>query len=99
MARVLDQKVRGIAAVRKDAEVVRLEAEIFLAAQADLALAATHPRIDESYIADLDALGVRTDGDHFADILVTHGQRQLDAAVGEDQLLAAADLVIAVPDV
>jgi hypothetical protein len=36
---------------------------------------------------------------HLADVLVPHGERQLDAAVGQHQLLAAADLVIAVPDV
>ena len=33
-------------------------------------------------VADLDALGVGADGDDFADILMTHGQRQLHAAIG-----------------
>ena len=50
-------------------------------------------------IADLDADSVGADGDDLADILVSHGQRQFDAAIAELQPLAAAQIVIAVPDV
>ena len=66
---------------------------------ADLAFAASHPRIDEANVSHFDALHIRPECHDLADILVTHRQRKLDAAIGEHQLLAAADLVIAVPDV
>ena len=43
-------------------------------------------------IADLDALGIRTDGHHLADILVTKRDRQLHAAIGKAHFLAAAEI-------
>ena len=99
MAVARHQHVRRVAALREHADILRLEAEILVAALAHLAFAAAHPRIDQPHVADLHVLRVRPDRDHLADVLVAHGERQLDAAVGEHQLLAAADLVIAVPDV
>ena len=93
------QHVRRVAALAEHADVLRLEAEVLVAAPAHLAFAAAHPRIDEAHVAHLDVLRVRSERDHLADVLMAHGERQLDAAIGEHQLLAAADLVIAVPDV
>jgi hypothetical protein len=55
--------------------------------------------MDEPAVADLDARGVGTNGDDFADILVAHGQRQFHAAIAELEPLAAAQIVIAFPDV
>src|SRR5205085_6655618 len=81
------------------ADILRLEAKVLFAAPANFAFAAAHPRVDEAHVAELHALRIRPSRDDFADVLVPHGERQLDAAVGEHQLLAAADLVIAVPDV
>src|SRR5690606_11811545 len=94
-----NQYVRGEAAAAMDADAARLEAEIFLAAPADGALAAAHPWVDEADVANADAFRFGSDGDHLADILVAHGQRQLDAAFEQHQPLATADVVIAVPDV
>ena len=47
-------------------------------------------------VADLDALGIRTDRHHLADILVAERDRQLHAAIGKAQLLAAAEIEPAV---
>src|SRR5688572_27089582 len=94
-----DEKVRGIAARAVDSDTAWFGAEVFIASPADDALAATHPGIDQPHIADADALCVGADCDDFADILMAHGERQLDAAIEQFQLLAAADVVIAVPDV
>ena len=51
---------------------------------------------DQHAVADLDALGVGPDRDHLADILVAERHRQLHAAVVQAQLLAAAEIEIAV---
>src|SRR5437763_570837 len=82
-----------VAAVREHADVLRLQTQVLVAALAHLAGAAAHPRIDEAHVADLHALRVGPERDHLADILVAHGERQLDAAVGQHHLLAATDLV------
>ena len=99
VARVRREHMGRITALGEHADILRLEAEVFVAALAHLALAAAHPRIDEAHVTDLDTVGVRAERHHLADVFVPHGERQLDAAVGEHQLLAAPDLVIAVPDV
>ena len=92
-------EVRGETAAAVDAHAAGLHAEVLLAAPADDAIAAAHPRMDQAHVADADALGFGADGDHLADILVAHGERQFHAAILQLQLLAAADVVIAVPDV
>ena len=73
-------------------------AELLVAAPAYRAFAAAEPGMHQPAVADLDALGVGADGDDFADILMPHGQRQFDAAIGELEPLAAAEIVVAFPD-
>ena len=48
------------------------------------------------FCADLDALGVRPDRHHFADVFVAERDRQLHAAVLQAHALAAAEVEIAV---
>ena len=97
-ARMRREQVCRIAALREHADVLWLEAQVLFAAPADLAFAAAHPRIDEAHVANRDAGRIGADGHDLADVLVPHRKRQLDAAVGESQLLAAADFVVAIPD-
>ena len=47
-------------------------------------------------VADLDALRLRPDRHHLADVLVAERHRQLHAAVVQAQALAAAEIEIAV---
>ncbi len=88
--------VRRVAAVDEDAEAAHGAAQIVVAAQACRAIAAADPRIGEHALPDLDAFGIGPDGDHLADILVAERYRQLHAAVGDAQFLAAAEIEIAV---
>jgi hypothetical protein len=46
--------------------------------------------------ADFDSLGLRSDCDHLADVLVAERHRQLHAAVFQAHALAAAEIEIAV---
>ena len=94
-----NQQVRGKAAATMDADAARLHAEVLVAAATYDTLPASHPRVDQSDVANRYALRIRPDGDNLADVFVAHGQRQLDAAIQQLQLLAATDVVIAVPDV
>ena len=98
IARMRHQQMIGIAAGAEHADAERRAAKLLVAALADRAFAAAEPWMNEPAVARLDALGVWADGDDFADVFVSHGQRQLDAAVGELEQLAAAEIVVALPD-
>src|ERR1700683_84980 len=98
IARVRHQEVVGVAAGTENADAERRAAQLLAAALADFALSAPQPGMHKPAVANLDAGRVRADGDNLADILVPHGQRQLHAAVAEFELLAAAQVVIAVPN-
>jgi hypothetical protein len=54
--------------------------------------------VGQADVADLHARGLGAERDDLADVLVAHGQRQLDAAVHQVELLASANLVVAIPD-
>ena len=73
--------------------------QILVAPPAGRAGAAAKPGIDQSHVANLDARSVGAGGDDFADVFVAHRQRQFHAPVAELKPLAAAEVVIAVPDV
>ncbi len=92
------QDVIGVAAIAEDAEEARTEAQLLLAALANRAGAAAEPGKDQALVADLGAARLRAQGDDLADRLVPHGQRQLDAALGQLEFLAAAEVVMAFPD-
>ena len=55
--------------------------------------------MDQPALADLDPAGIGSARNDLADGLVSHGQRQLDAAVGDGETLAAAEIEIAVGNV
>ena len=57
--------------------------------------AAADPRIGQAPVADRNIAGVRAERHHLADRLVAHGERQGHAAVGELELLAAAEIATA----
>src|ERR1700690_1287160 len=92
------QQMRGIAAVAIDAEKTRRGAELFVAALAHHAGAATDPRIDQPLVAELDAARPGADRDYLADILVPHGEWQLHASILQAENLSAAEFVEAFPD-
>ena len=75
------------------------EAHQLVAAQALGALAAADPGIDDAPVADGHILGLGADRQNLADDLVAHGEGQLDAAVGDVDALAAAEVEEALPDV
>src|SRR5579863_6639164 len=79
-----------------DAE--RRTAELLIATPAYRAFPTAEPRMHQPPVADLDAFGIRTDRNDFADILVAHGQGQFHPPVSELQPLPAADIVKAFPD-
>ncbi|MGY4593815.1 hypothetical protein ACVWXL_001561 [Bradyrhizobium sp. GM22.5] len=99
------QHVVGIAAVAIDAERARRQAHVLVTGETGRAFAATDPGIDQPDIADLHValvrrLHVRAEGEHLADRLVPHGQRQVDAAVLQRERLAAvAEIVATFPNV
>ena len=70
-----------IAAIAIDAEKSWLEAHVFVTGFTYSALPAADPRIHQPDIADRDALGFRAERHHFADGLMTHGQRQRHTAI------------------
>jgi hypothetical protein len=88
----------AVAAVLIHAQAAALQAHIVLLRQAGAAYAAAHPGEDDADIADLHAGGIRAEPDDAADDLMPHGQRQHHAAVLQVHLLAAAQVVIAFPD-
>ena len=88
----------GVTAGTEHADAERCAAKLLVAALADVTFPAADPRVNEPAVANLDAFGIGPDGDDLADILMTHGQRQFNAAIAELQLLAAAQVVIAVPN-
>src|SRR5260370_5617266 len=90
--------VIGIAAVAEAAEEARARAQLLLAALAHRAGTAAEPGEDQALVADLGALGVWSQGDDLADRFMSHGQRQFDAALGQLELLAAAEIVMTLPD-
>ncbi len=92
------QHVIAVAAGLVHAEEARLQAELLLAAPADHALAAADPGMHQAAVAGLDALGLGPGGHHLADDLVAHGEGRHHAAVLDQQLLAAAHVVLAFPD-
>ena len=99
VARMRRDDVRAVAAVLVHAEAARREAHVVLLRQALLAGAAADPGEHDAQVADLHAFGVRAELGDAADDLVPHRQRQHDAAVLQRHVLAAAEVVIAVPDV
>src|SRR6185369_669716 len=92
ITRMRHHHVIGIAAVREDTETAHGAAEIFFAALAQPAGAAADPGMRKPLVADLDALDVRADRHHLADILVTESDRQFHAAIGKAELFAAAEI-------
>src|SRR6516165_3362734 len=84
--------VIGIAAVGEHAEAFHCAAEILLTAPARAAGTAADPRMRNHPHTDLDALRVRSDRHHLANILVPERHWQLHAAFGETQALAAAKI-------
>ena len=98
ITRVRHQQVIGIAAGTEHPDAEWGAAHLFFAGPADGAFAAAEPGMHQPAVADLHALGVRADRDHFADIFVAHGQRELHAAIGQLQPLATAQVVITLPD-
>ncbi len=82
IARVRHQQKIAVAAGAEHAEASRRAAELLVAALADRAFAAAHPGMRQPPVPDLDAARLRPDRHDLADALVSHGQRQLDAAVG-----------------
>ena len=93
------QHMRRITAgnARRAAELARLDAIIFLVAQARRAIAAADPGIGRIAVADFHALHVGADGHDFAFDLVAQRVRQFQIA--HRQLVAAAQIEIAVMDV
>ena len=91
--------MRAVAAIGIDAETARREAHVVLLRQAFLAGAAAEPGEHDAQVADLHALGVGAELGDAADDLVSHRERQHDAAILQRHLLAAADVVVALPDV
>ncbi len=87
-----DHQVIGVTAVGKDAEAPHRAAEIFLAALTWTAGAAADPRMRESAVTDLDALGIWAEGDDLADVFVAKRNRKLHAAIGKAHPLAAAQI-------
>ena len=71
---------------------------MLVACPADVAGTAPDPRIHQTFVANLDARRIRSNGHDFAGDLMAHGERQLDAAIEQLQALAATHLVVAVPD-
>jgi hypothetical protein len=90
--------VAGIAARAKNAEIARRRAEMLVAAPAGRAGAAAVPGIDQAALARLKPDGVGSGRHHFADRLVAERDRRGEAALGEAEALASAEIVIAVPD-
>src|SRR6185312_10234667 len=88
-----------IAARPLHAEKARRHAELLLAAATGGAGAAADPRMDQPLVAFLDAGRLGAERRHFTDDLVAHGERRDEAAVLDGQLLAAAQIVPAFPDV
>src|SRR5262249_14975809 len=93
-----DDHVIGIAAIGEHSETAWFETQILVAAAADRAFAAPDPWIGQQSVADRNALSVRAHCNHFADVLMPQCQRQLHAALGHDQFAAAAQVIIAIPD-
>src|SRR5262249_25395734 len=92
------QQMIAVTARAEYAEEARLEAQLLVAAPAPLAPAAADPRIGQAPVADLDVAHVRPDRDDLANRFVAHGERQCQAAIGQLELLAAAEVVDAFPD-
>jgi hypothetical protein len=89
----------AVAAVGIYAEAARREAHVVLLGQAFLACAAAEPGEHDAQVADPNADCVRSELRHAADDLMPHRKRQHDAAILQRHPLAAADIVVALPDV
>ncbi len=92
------QDMRGIAAVDGDAEVMMIGAQILVAGAAGGACAAADPWIDRDAMADHRAVGRVAGGFNSAGDLMAERERQR-AVFGDVELLAAAQIEIAVLDV
>jgi len=91
--------VAAVAAVLVNAQAaVGDRAHVVVLGQALVALAAAEPGEDDAAVTGFHALGVWTEFDDPADDFVAHGERQDHAAVGQRHLLAAADVVVTLPD-
>ena len=71
----------GITAVALDTEGPHRQAIILMILLAHFASAAALPGIDEAHLSHLDAARLGPDGDHLADRLVSHSERQGNAAI------------------
>ncbi len=91
----------GVASGPVHAEAAPGRTEVLLARQAAMAGAAADPRIGKHAAAEgADRLaGLRPHGRDAPEDLVAEGDRQPDAALGEAQALAAAEVVMALPQV
>ena len=99
MPRMRGDDMGAVAAIGEHAQAAgRDGAHVVVFGEALLALAATQPGKDDAQVAGFHAGGVGTKLHHAADDFVAHRQRQDDAAVLQRHLLAAADIVVTVPD-
>ena len=99
VARMRRYDVAAIAAVLVNAEAaVGDDAHVVLFRQAALALAATEPREHDPHVAYGNAGRIRPELRHPADDLVPHRQRQHHATVLQRHMLAAAHVVLTLPD-
>ena len=100
MPRMRRHHVRAVAAVLVDAQAARGgRAHVVFLGEARRTRAAAQPGKHDAPVADLNPLGVGAEFDHTADDFMPHGQRQSHAAIRQGHLLAAADIVVPLPDV
>ena len=88
----------GVATIGEHSEAFHRAAEILLAAPTGAAGAAADPRMRKYARTDLDALRVRSNRHHLADILMPERHRQFHAALGETQPLPATKIEPAIGD-
>src|SRR5690606_7692342 len=98
IARMRRDDVGREAAMADDADGARLVAKVLVAGLAAPAFAAADPRVDDAAVADLDPFGVGSDGDDHAGRLMAGRAWQGDAALGQRQHIATAEIVGALPE-
>src|SRR5579872_2831427 len=88
----------GITTRLLDAEKTGLRTELLVAAPADGTSAAADPRVRHALITDLHPVRRRPDRHHFTHNLMAHGEGRHQAAILHGELLSAAQIVIALPE-
>ncbi len=99
VAAVRHDHMRAVAAGAPRPQGARVQAEQLLALLAYRAFAAADPRVGDDLVADGDPGRIGAEGRDLAGDLVSHRERQLDAARFERDLPAVAEVEVPVPDV